>query len=164
MEFAESYLENITNPRLPHRSLTWQDILAEEPFEGQHWEGAYGLPPGSTVEKWENESNGSTVSLSPWDDDSDHGEDSLSFAGSSPSPQEDHDAPLEPELRATGDFTTTKVTPQSYSHRDAVEQLKGRQYWRPEWHVNTDVTRPFNLGDPSTLGTVERFHKLTVVG
>lgn len=156
LTFAEEYLESIHNPPTPAYTLTWKDILAEEPFEGQHWEGAYGLTPGSTVENWESRSNGSTPSLSPWDDDSDgHGEDSLSFAGSSL--QEDDGPPL--ELK-DADFSSIKMVsqPQLYAHRDIYEKLKASQYWRPEWHVSFNTTRPFSLGEPSTLGSPHESH------
>jgi gamma-tubulin complex component 5 len=154
LQFAETYLENINNPPMPPRPLTWQGILAEEPFEGQHWEGVYGLPPGSTVENWESRSNDSSLSLSPWDDVSeDQGEDSLSYAGSSRSvSDEDDDASVESDNKLKGQFAATKVVAQPYSHRDALEELKSRQYWRPEWRINADLSRPFSLGDPSTLG------------
>lgn len=150
LRLAETYLETTYNPITPVRQLTWQDILAEEPFEGQHWEGAYGLPPGSTVENWDNGSNGSTPSLSPWDDESDdQGEYSISPTGSARSLGQDVSESL--EMNAVDRFAV-KLSPQPFAHRDIVEELKTRQYWRPEWRIGVDIDQPFNLGDPSTLG------------
>jgi hypothetical protein len=51
IEFAKTYLDAIINPPLPVPTLTWADILAEGPFEGEHWEGEYGLPSASVVRK-----------------------------------------------------------------------------------------------------------------
>ncbi|KAF8592572.1 hypothetical protein K439DRAFT_1610352 [Ramaria rubella] len=39
--------------------FTWENILKEEPFEGQHWQGAYGLPGGSVVQDWTGETSDS---------------------------------------------------------------------------------------------------------
>ncbi|KAG1760722.1 Spc98 family-domain-containing protein [Suillus occidentalis] len=145
LKHADAYVEAIKNPPEPPPSLTWKDILAEEPFEGQHWEGVYGLPSGSTVEGWEKTSDGSTPSLSPWDDDSDDLDDDDSFpytedAPSSPDPVERVSSYGQPNLNL------------SYQHRRVVEELQARQYWREEWRTDADLTRPFNLGDASTLG------------
>ncbi|PIL37409.1 hypothetical protein GSI_01103 [Ganoderma sinense ZZ0214-1] len=71
---AEAIIDKIDNLQPEKAKLTWKDILAEEPLEGQHWEGAYGLPPGSTVENWDHRSDGSSPSLSPWDSESDDDE------------------------------------------------------------------------------------------
>ena len=40
-------MDRLRNPGKVKAGLTWADILAEEPFEGQHWEGVYGLPPSA---------------------------------------------------------------------------------------------------------------------
>ncbi|KAG2122225.1 Spc98 family-domain-containing protein [Suillus clintonianus] len=145
LRHADAYVEAIKNPPEPPPSLTWKDILAEEPFEGQHWEGVYGLPSGSTVECWDKTSDGSTPSLSPWDDDSDDLDDNDSFpytedAPSSPGPVERVSSYGQPNLSL------------SYQHRRVVEELQTRQYWREEWRTDADLSRPFNLGDASTLG------------
>jgi gamma-tubulin complex component 5 len=150
LALAESYLETAHNPIAPTRSLTWQDILTDEPFEGQHWEGAYGLLPGSTVENWENRSSGSTPSLSLWDDDSDeHGEDFISPTGSEYSLEEGEPTTQEFDVI---NHLPMKVSAQPFAHRNTVEELKARQYWRPEWCTDIDTNRSFSLGDPSTLG------------
>jgi gamma-tubulin complex component 5 len=152
LQFADTYLRNINNPLAVPHSLTWQDILAEEPFEGQHWEGVYGLPSG--FESWESRSNGSTPSLSPWDDVSDdQGDDSLSYAGSSKSLlNEENDASIEFQDNSKITLAESRGISQPYSHRDILEQLKSRQYWRTDWQINADIARPFSIGDPSTLG------------
>ena len=147
---ADAYIEAIRHLPEPPPSLTWKDILAEEPFEGQHWEGVYGLPPGSTVEGWEQTSDGSTPSLSPWDDDDDDLDDDDSFhyaedSPSSPVPVERVFSREQPNIHP------------SFQHRRVVEELKARQYWREEWRSNVDLFRPFNLGDASTLGSLSVF-------
>jgi len=121
--------------------------LAEEPFEGQHWEGVYGLPSGSTVEGWEETSDGSTPSLSPWDEDEDDWDDNDSFPYtddpcSSPVPVDQVSSHEQPKLNLP------------YHHRRVVEELQARQYWRDEWRTDADLSRPFNLGDASTLGSL----------
>jgi gamma-tubulin complex component 5 len=40
----------------------------------------------------------------------------------------------------------------TYEHRKDVEEMQARQYWRPEWRTDVSLTRPFDLGDASTLG------------
>ncbi len=52
LQYAAKLVETIRNPPLPDPGLTWKDILAEEPFEGQHWEGAYGLPAEVSSQAW----------------------------------------------------------------------------------------------------------------
>ena len=127
--------------------LTWKDILAEEPFEGQHWQGAYGLPPGSTVENWEEESDSSLLSL----DDLDESDGDVSsvdmdrWGHRSPSPPSTIPSPL--------DGKAEKARPRpNWNHLDIVETLQARQYWRPEWRSDVPTNRPFDFGDPSTLG------------
>jgi gamma-tubulin complex component 5 len=45
-----------------------------------------------------------------------------------------------------------------YGHRKDVEQLQARQYWRPEWKSDVSLTRAFDIGDASTLGTFMAFY------
>ncbi|KAH9948797.1 Spc98 family-domain-containing protein [Amylocystis lapponica] len=146
MAFAEEYIDRINNPTGPPPALTWKTILDEEPFEGQHWEGAYGLPPGSTVEDWERHSGGSTPSLSPWDNSDDDIDASLSSS-----------EVLDPVDGASGPLAQDSVDPlqspsRTYAHRKDVEELQSRQYWRPEWRTDASTSRPFDIGDASTLG------------
>lgn len=138
--FAETYKH--AQPSEPPTPITWKEILAEEPFQGQHWEGVCGLPAGSTVEGWETRSGGSTPSLSPWDEDDSQDSDATppSFEDLPPSVTEIPEG-----------FTSHRVRFQQ-NHLESIEQLKARQYWRDDWKIDVDVSRPFDIGDPSTLG------------
>ena len=62
---AKDYLERLRNPDKPPPGLTWEAILAAEPFEGEHWEG---ILPREKDDILDSRSGGSTPSLSPWDD------------------------------------------------------------------------------------------------
>ncbi|OJT05417.1 Gamma-tubulin complex component 5 [Trametes pubescens] len=151
LENAEAVLHRIEHPSVAKPKLTWKDILAEEPFEGQHWEGVYGLPRGSTVEGWETRSDGSTPSLSPWDSDSDldgaQSSSELSVIPETPPPA--HSGP-----RQAGELEEgATIDPRNaYRHRQDVEELQARQYWRPEWRTEAAIEKPFDLGDASSLG------------
>lgn len=145
LAFADTYDDRDSSKKQP--PLTWKDILAEEPFEGQHWEGVYGLPAGSTVEGWENRNSDSDSVLSPWDD--------LDSLGSDDGDKDEWNQPSE-DLSSQSGHTpdTSQRTPPDHApkHLTVVEELKAQQYWRDEWHIGIDVNRPFDLGDPSTLG------------
>lgn len=151
-------MEQQRNPTKPPTGLTWKDILNEEPFEGQHWQGAYGLPPGSTVENWDEESDSSLLSLS-----------ALDYLNES----EDDMSSLDHEKRDQKDPSPSSSPPpilgekkkdEAYTHRprwdhlDIVESLQARQYWRSEWRLNMPTNRPFDFGDPSTLGMSFEIH------
>ena len=146
MERAETYLEC---SRAPHRdpvSISWKDILDEEPFEGQHWEGVYGLPPGSTVEGWESKSLDSTPPYSPL---------LLEDLGDlTPSPSS-IDSPLaiqaELSLNPDVDFPNMANT-SSFGHRQSIEDLQRRQYWRTEWQTDASLTPSFAIENASSLG------------
>ncbi|KAF9226914.1 hypothetical protein BS17DRAFT_800830 [Gyrodon lividus] len=143
LAFADTYED--AGPSKSPPPMTWKDILAEEPLEGQHWEGVYGLPAGSTVEGWETRSNGSTPSLSPWDqDDSLDDSDSDSHSSFEDSPPPAVEMPGEPEPR--------QPVHHLHNYRVLIEELKAQQYWRDDWRIDVDVSRPFDIGDPSTLG------------
>jgi gamma-tubulin complex component 5 len=120
----------VKNPEPPKNGPTWKEILDEEPFEGQHWEGVYGLPPGSTAEGWETQSLASTPPLSPvsFEDLAALHSSSLDRA-SSAEPENDlmESAPSSAEKRTH--------TPLFYDHRQDVETLKAKQYWRKEWRI-----------------------------
>ncbi|EIW61599.1 uncharacterized protein TRAVEDRAFT_143542 [Trametes versicolor FP-101664 SS1] len=157
LENAEAVLQRIEHPSVAKPKLTWKDILAEEPFEGQHWEGVYGLPRGSTVEGWETRSDGSTPSLSPWDSDSDlegaQSSSELSVIPDTPPPA--HSGPQQ-----TGEFEGgATIDPRNaYRHRQDVEELQARQYWRSEWRTDAAIEKPFDLGDASSLAP--SFHRV----
>ena len=166
-EFAESYLQRAYNPPRPSGHLTWAEILAEEPFHGQHWEGVYRLPPGSTVEGWELQSSGSEPSLSPWDDDYNRGDgsDSLSLAGSLTSMRFEENEGSLPDERGRDDEAPLKNVPEFYKYRQAFEDLQARQYWRPEWRIRADLDRPFSLGNHSTLApSLDKIQKGSTLG
>ncbi len=138
------------NPDKAMAALTWQDILAEEPFEGQHWEGVYGLPSGNVVgsQSWGADSDGSTPSLSPWDDEDDTEQSSSSSEIELTDKVPDHLYEGEPDTRTWGSQVA------SYNHRYEVEEMQARQYWRPDWRSPAFLHKPFNIGDASTLGTI----------
>ncbi|KAI0268157.1 Spc98 family-domain-containing protein [Gloeopeniophorella convolvens] len=146
-EKAEEYLERIKNPPVEAEAINWRNILDEEPFEGQHWEGVYGLPPGSTVEGWEARSLDSTPPYSPLplDDLSDFSHSISSL---------DSLSPAEPQ-RPVRDLDVVPDHPipvPTYSHRELVEELRSRQYWRSEWQTDASITRSFTIEDASSLG------------
>ncbi|KAF5333611.1 hypothetical protein D9611_002761 [Ephemerocybe angulata] len=138
--FADLYLENVRNPPPPAPTLTWADILAEEPFEGEHWEGI--LDPINVDDDWD-----STPSLSPLNSDDlalDDDDSSL-------------DSPFNRHLELISEGSSPRQPKEpafAYPDDDPAlfEDLSARQYWRKEWESDIDASRPFDLGDPSTLG------------
>jgi gamma-tubulin complex component 5 len=150
---AYEYLDDIQNPLAPPKSTTWQDIFASEPLEGQHWQGAYGLPPGSVHKEWSEEEEGSSgseissassISFELGERDVRIEIDSASSAGPSEAGGRWSTVDQEPSFIQT---TRDRVT-----HRRVVEELQSRQYWRPEWKYNLPHERKFDMGDASTLG------------
>ena len=139
----------LKNPPPAPRALTWADILAEEPFEGEHWEGVYGMPPGSvrgisqyTTEDWD-----TTPSLSPLESYSElDGDDAVSSEQQSTMSEK-----LEPEVRSSESDKT--VPPYTIAHRQSFENMKMRQYWREDWRSDVDARKAFDLRDTSTLGS-----------
>ena len=147
LRYAVGYLETTTNPQRKPSGPTWKEILEEEPFEGQHWEGVYGLPPGSTVEGWETKSLESTPPLSPLTyDNRIFGSHSISSTGSLDAEELD----IKPSGR--GQSNPYFPVPTSYDHHQDVETLRSLQYWRKEWKTDAPVHKEFTIGDPSTLG------------
>ena len=126
--------------------MTWEAILAEEPFEGEHWEG---ILPEEKDDLLDTRSGGSTPSLSPWDD-SDL-EDSIS---SSEVPDIADDVP---PLHSADNAQKAQLPPLAYRHRQDVEDLQARQYWRSEWRTDASTDRSFGIGDASTLGLSNLF-------
>ncbi|KAK0453073.1 Spc98 family-domain-containing protein [Armillaria borealis] len=140
---ASAYLVSLTETPKEPETLTWKKILEEEPFEGEHWEGVYGLPPGS-VKNWHEPDSQSDVSsvlsLDSDDLDLDDSSESLPTPPRSPSPSP-------PIGKPTHDVRV------SISHRKEVEDLQSRQYWRTEWKIPTEgISTKFDIGDASTLG------------
>jgi|SRR5712672_881476 len=148
VEHAEYYLENSKAPRTNPASISWKDILDDEPFEGQHWEGVYGLPPGSTVEGWETRSLDSTPPYSPLPlDDLRDLSPSLSSIESLPAVE------VKPSL--TRDADSPSVIPVStFGHRQLIEDLQRRQYWRTEWKTDASLMSSFAIKNASSLGTL----------
>lgn len=153
LDLAQTYLERLRNPPRPPPALTWKDILDEEPFEGEHWEGVYGMPPGSVLsnaarnkdeDHWD-----STPSLSPLNSD-----DLALDEDASTSSLEYDEPPLPCGLPTASNVQAerNRIPPHTYEHRQVFEELRSKQYWRPEWRSDAKFTRRFDIGDPSTLG------------
>ena len=158
LAFADDYLENRKNPNGKNSGLTWEKILKEEPFEGQHWEGAYGLPPGSIKrsQDWDNDSDrshGSTPSLSPWDDEDDLEGQDLSSSYSEEFSRDD--VIRSPSLSISSNErkrTDAGLQRSRYDYRYEVEGLQAQQYWRPQWRNKVPTNLSFDIGNASTLG------------
>ena len=157
-------MDRVKNPNQPPPGLTWSEILAEEPFTGQHWEGVYGLALGSVEREGDEDdaaSDGSLLSLSLLDDD--YGQFENETSSSSARSWSDDEAPyaLASPSENANDASymqqwSKEIT--AYSDRFEVEQLKARQYWRPEWRIDPDAAvQPFNVGNASTLGKYMRW-------
>jgi gamma-tubulin complex component 5 len=146
IELAENYLEKSRAPPTNPVSISWKDILDEEPFEGQHWEGVYGLPPGGTVEGWETKSLDSTPPYSPLPlDDLSDSAPSLSSMDSPPAVEAEFH--LNPEVNSA-----SMPNISSFGHRQLVEDLQRRQYWRTEWQTDASLTPAFAIKNASSLG------------
>lgn len=150
--YAERFLDKLKNPEPSTPTLTWKDILAEEPFEGEHWEGILDTKPHDDHD-WD-----STPSLSPLSSDLEDTE-SLSnysdgrrphrtFDRDSEDGNEEENEPRMVEEAAPG----SSVPPHTYAHRREFEELQAIQYWRSEWKGYVQPSKRFNIGDPSTLG------------
>ncbi|KAF9450171.1 hypothetical protein P691DRAFT_665854 [Macrolepiota fuliginosa MF-IS2] len=148
--YAEHFLDEIKNPRLLPDVLTWKDILAEEPFEGEHWEGIFDNKPRDE-QGWD-----STPSLSPLSSDLEDGDSmsSLSYEGHRRSRSIGHGSD---ENRGEDEGTErsglgSNVPPHTYAHRQEFEELQSMQYWRTDWKGYVRPSKQFDIGDPSTLG------------
>ena len=148
---ASLYLSALSDPPPAPKTLTWADILAEEPFEGDHWVGIF-----------ESGSGESTPSLD--DDDDDDGEDEeeeessddldlgLNFGTSLRVPLPPENSDLDGTGTGRRESRTGSEWERMYRHQKDVEQLQARQYWRAEWKSDVSLTKAFDLGDPSTPG------------
>ena len=152
LRFADTYLEERANPQPPPKSLTWADILADEPFEGEHWEGVYGLPPGfvkssnDVDDDWD-----SSRSLSPLNSDD------LALDEDDSTSSSDYCLPRSPIHIVSEDFQTLSQAnednaPDPHAQRQLAEELKSRQYWREDWRSDADPWPTFDIGNPSSLG------------
>ncbi|GLB34196.1 putative spc97 / Spc98 family proteim [Lyophyllum shimeji] len=182
---ASSILRRRAHPPSPPPVLTWASIVAEEPFEGEHWEGVYGLPPGfvrrdesqpkgfydreKESERLDWDSRWSTPSLSPLNSDdleldADQEEEKRArgyFDDSESSPDEDEDKEEDASGRQAavyGESAPGSVPPHTYAHRREFEALQAKQYWREGWKEGVDPLgrREFDMGDASTLGPALR--------
>ncbi|KAF9509606.1 hypothetical protein BS47DRAFT_1396744 [Hydnum rufescens UP504] len=147
---ALKFLDKLRDPDpAESTTLTWEQILRDEPYEGQHWEGAFGLPHGSTVEGWEARSLSSSW-VSDDDDPSvdgvlDDDDDGVAIRSTTPI------TPSEPDQEDEPDDVDG---PRSLEARDIVGILASNQYWRATWrdnHLPSPVVG-FDLGNPATLG------------
>ncbi len=152
LQYAAKLVEAIRNPPLPDPGLTWKDILAEEPFEGQHWEGAYGLPSGSVRSGLAHPADSDTESpsLSPISDIDDF--DTLSSIDATEESEVSFDVQTPPPYDRDARSASTERLSQALLLREEIESLQSHQYWRDNWCTDADVSRPFNISDPATLG------------
>ncbi|KII94634.1 hypothetical protein PLICRDRAFT_148664 [Plicaturopsis crispa FD-325 SS-3] len=143
---ATKYLDMLANPPQTAPTLTWAEILKDDPFEGEHWEGVWSAQKG-----WEagSTSDGSTPSLSPLEDDDDDDDDEYDDYDSPPM------GPIDPPS-GTREHKPSRpgkaMSEDAWNHRREFEALRARQYWREEWRTDASLTLPFDLGDASTLG------------
>lgn len=108
--------------------------MADEPLEGQHWDMI---------------SSHSTSSDEPWSDD-DRARDTPHIISDSPDTPSSPNSPLmftESSSGSEGEGLRLKGLWASL-----VEGLRREQYWTDDWRSEIDVGKPFDLGDPSTLG------------
>ncbi|KIO31078.1 hypothetical protein M407DRAFT_19953 [Tulasnella calospora MUT 4182] len=128
---AADILHSIRNPPSPPHVLTWEDILAEEPFEGEHWR----MPPSP-----------SSSSLSSWSDLP--SKQQLVDSEDSTSAAEDSISSESPDLRPDEGEASNKGEPND-DPQGTIDALQQQQYWTNQSPLKDT---PFNLGDPSTLG------------
>ena len=78
---------------------------------------------------------------------------------------EENEGLLRIEGGGVDDHAPLRDVPEVYKHRQAFEDLQARQYWRPEWHIQADLDRPFSLADHSTLApSLNRMQKGSTLG
>lgn len=151
LQYAERFVELTRNPPAPDPGLTWKDILAEEPFEGQHWEGVYGLPSGSVRSEFLQPSGSDDESppLSPISDADELG--ALSTDDATEESEASFDVQTPPPYQNAHN-SATGLFAQALLLREETESLQRRQYWRGDWRTDADVSRPFDISDAATLG------------
>lgn len=149
LAYAEHYLEEIRNPPPSPKPITWLDIIGDEPFEGEHWQGVYGLPPGFVRDSESDDfGDGSEPSLSAMSDDPEL--DSLNESLSSV-----EDAPIMPTTPPfVAENTLLQPPPKyTYTHRQVLEDLRTRQYWTNHWRSDVHPDRAFDIGNAATFGS-----------
>ena len=129
-------------------------ILQEEPFEGQHWEGAYGLPAGATKEGWETQN----VYDSSESDLSDFGDLEMPLKIRGEQKRE-----LGPPLTYHAESESSDDDEsENFDARVVVEEVKRLQYWRASTATPESVAGPvLDLRDPSSLGRYSYTPKLS---
>lgn len=155
LEYAEEVIHKSQNPQRSAPGLTWAEILKEEPFEGQHWEGVYGLPPGSIANgdgTYDSAYMSSSSSISISDEDSQS--EASSVFGLSDTTHSSERVPISPLLYPrNNDFSSNEERiSESLSLRNDLEVLQKKQYWRRDWRIDLEVNSELQLGNPSTLG------------
>lgn len=117
------------------------------------------MPPGSVVKNpdWDGgRSGGSTPSLSPL------GSDDLELdMDDSMSSLEDEAEETNQEEPIISTIQPQSKPPHTYAHRKEFEDLQCKQYWRPEWKTDANVSKSFDLGDASTLGVYPYLHRVS---
>ncbi|KAF8314738.1 hypothetical protein DL93DRAFT_2167155 [Clavulina sp. PMI_390] len=161
-EFAVDYLDRSKNPQRESDALTWAAILRDEPLEGEHWKGAYGLPPGATKEGWEAENF--FESDSDASDLSDFDLRHLNIQGTR------KNTVITPVLSETESLTSAEdemhVSGQDVMSTIVSEEMEALQYWKQAGLLPREFdgsTPGFDLGDPSTLAaTIATIKKATI--
>ncbi|EPQ59052.1 hypothetical protein GLOTRDRAFT_70178 [Gloeophyllum trabeum ATCC 11539] len=136
LSYASALLDRLDNPHKPTDGLTWAQILAEEPLEGEHW----ALSADSE----------SDSDLSPWDDDPEllRERASASSAASEYEAYGEDDADVDKGEDKEGERDVELAIPQRYDHRDKIEEIQAQQYWRADWKPDLDLDKEFDIGDP----------------
>lgn len=137
--------------------MTWKDILAEEPFTGQHWQGAYGLPPDSVVKTWDD--SGSESEFTPPLSPASHAQftthdDSISLKSDTTSDS------LETAAKEDDGEVFVDNIERSLQLRFQLEELQRRQYWRNSWQTDANPSRAFSIANPSTLSESVHHHAI----
>ncbi|KAG7097351.1 hypothetical protein E1B28_004703 [Marasmius oreades] len=169
---ASLYLDSLQNipPRAESNEWTWEKILVEEPFEGEHWVGVpggipisrkrHGLGDSDEGDEDDENSSGSTPSLSSLDTDNDL---DLAFEPISTFiSDEGPSVSLKPQAPRKLEVTENPIY-MTHEYRNEVEILKTKQYWREDWKLDEQLDAimhqrgSFNIGNVSTLGpTLQR--------
>jgi gamma-tubulin complex component 5 len=120
--------------------------MEEEPFEGDHWDGIFSKPSSGTI------LHDLSPSLSPSELDSVPDED-LSDSSLSEELITEHSSSPKTLHHAVNGMPSHSeyFRGSSLESREAIESLRSKQNWRPEWRSDADWNRPFNIADPSTL-------------
>ncbi|EJU06390.1 hypothetical protein DACRYDRAFT_113103 [Dacryopinax primogenitus] len=140
--YASIVLDKAKDPfRIPS-ALTWETIIAEEPFEGQHWEKLASEPhPGKGKRRsnsWSSSGSGDVLT----------GEDDLHSTPTSPSTTFS-------SIKKQQDNLEDFVSPSELAAATAqmeLDDMLDRQYWKEHWRIDVDLHEPFDLSKAETLG------------